>query len=176
MKPIAEIRFADYVYPAFDRLVNEAAKFRYRGSAGHCGGLVVRMPCGTVGHRALHYSQSQESLFSHIPCLRVIIPRSPAQAKGLLIAATLECNDPVIFMELKVLHRAAEEYIPSGALTLPLDRAEVVKKGEYLTAISYGQPMYLCSAAIAAIEEYMADISVELIDLRIIYPWLVIPF
>jgi 2-oxoisovalerate dehydrogenase E1 component beta subunit len=171
LKPIAEIQFADYVYPAFDQLVNEAAKLRYRGSGGHCGGLVVRMPCGTVGHGALYHSQSPESLFSHIPGLRVIMPRSPAQAKGLLIAATLECNDPVIFMEPKILYRAAEEYVPVGAFTLPLDRADAVKKGDSLTVISYGQPMHLCSTAIAAIEQDMTDISVELIDLRSIYPW-----
>ncbi|EXJ89173.1 2-oxoisovalerate dehydrogenase E1 component, beta subunit [Capronia epimyces CBS 606.96] len=173
MRPVAEIQFADYVYPAFDQLVNEAAKFRYRegSTGGNCGGMVVRMPCGSVGHGALYHSQSPEALFTHIPGLRVIIPRSPSQAKGLLTAAILNCNDPVIFMEPKILYRAAEEFVPRDAYTLPLDKAEVVKKGKDLTIISYGQPLYLCSAAIEALEKEIKGLSVELIDLRAIYPW-----
>ena len=173
MKPIAEIQFADYVFPAFDQIVNEAAKFRYRegDTGGHCGGLVIRMPCGSVGHGALYHSQSPESLFSHVPGMRVVMPRSPAQAKGMLTAAILHSNDPVIFMEPKILYRASEEYVPRHAYTLPLDKAEVVKEGKDITVISYGQPMYLCGAAIDALEKEMKGLSVELIDLRAIYPW-----
>ena len=173
MKPVAEIQFADYVYPAFDQLVNEAAKFRYRegGTGGHCGGLVVRMPCGSVGHGALYHTQSPESLFSHIPGLRVIVPRSPSQAKGLLTSAIFECNDPVIFMEPKILYRAAEEYVPRDPYTLPLDKADILCEGNDLTVISYGQPLYLCSAAIEAIEKDLKGTKIELIDLRAIYPW-----
>ena len=173
MKPVAEIQFADYVFPAFDQLVNEAAKFRFREGAtgGHCGGLVVRMPCGAVGHGALYHSQSPESLFTHVPGLRVIMPRSPSQAKGLLTASILHSNDPVIFLEPKVLYRAAEEFVPREPFTLPLDKAEVLKKGEDLTVISYGQPLYLCSAAIEALEEEIKGLNIELIDLRAIYPW-----
>lgn len=173
MKPVAEIQFADYVYPAFDQLVNEAAKFRYRegGTGGHCGGLVVRMPCGSVGHGGLYHSQSPESLFTHVPGLRVVMPRSPSQAKGLLISSILNSNDPVIFMEPKILYRAAEEFVPRDAYTLPLDKADVLKKGKDLTVISYGQPLYLCSAAIEALEKDIKGLSIELIDLRAIYPW-----
>lgn len=188
MKPIAEIQFADYVYPAFDQLVNEAAKWRYREGAtgGNVGGLVVRMPCGGVGHGALwvddhleqagdadcnssYHSQSPESLFTHIPGLRVVMPRSPAQAKGLLLAA-IACNDPVIFMEPKILYRAAVEQVPLDAYELPIDQAEVVKEGKDVTVVSYGQPLYTCSSAIAAAEKDF-DISIELIDLRSLYPW-----
>merc|ERR1712000_288599 len=145
MKPVAEIQFADYVYPAFDQLVNEAAKFRYRegGTGGHCGGLVVRMPCGSVGHGGLYHSQSPESLFTHVPGLRVVMPRSPAQAKGLLLAA-IRSNDPRVFMEPKILYRAAVEQVPTGAYELPLSKAEVLKEGKDVTIISYGQPLYLC--------------------------------
>lgn len=173
MKPVAEIQFADYVYPAFDQLVNEAAKFRYRegGTGGHCGGLVVRMPCGSVGHGALYHTQSPESLFTHIPGLRVIVPRSPSQAKGLLTSAIFECNDPVIFMEPKILYRAAEEYVPRESYTIPLDKADVLREGKDLTVISYGQPLYLCNAAIEAIEKDLKGTKIELIDLRAIYPW-----
>ncbi|KAK2731319.1 hypothetical protein FQN57_003450 [Myotisia sp. PD_48] len=171
LKPVAEIQFADYVFPAFDQLVNEAAKYRYReGATGrNIGGLVVRMPCGAVGHGALYHSQSPESLFSHVPGLRVVMPRSPTQAKGLLLNAILKSNDPVIFMEPKILYRAAVEYVPTESYFLPLDKADVIKPGKDLTVITYGQPTYLCSAAIAAAEKAFGA-SIELIDLRCIYP------
>ncbi|EEH19454.1 hypothetical protein PABG_01773 [Paracoccidioides brasiliensis Pb03] len=173
MKPVAEIQFADYVYPAFDQLVNEAAKFRYREGAteSNVGGLVVRMPCGAVGHGALYHSQSPESLFTHIPGLRVVMPRSPTQAKGLLLSAILECNDPVIFMEPKILYRAAVEHVPTESYTLPIGKADIIKPGKDLTVISYGQPLYLCSAAIAAAEKAFNGVNIELIDLRTLYPW-----
>jgi 2-oxoisovalerate dehydrogenase E1 component beta subunit len=173
MKPIAEIQFADYVYPAFDQIVNEAAKFRFREGAtgGHCGGLVIRMPTGAVGHGALYHSQSPESLFTHVPGMRVVMPRSPAQAKGMLTAAILENHDPVIFMEPKILYRAAEEFVPKEPFSLPLDKADVLKEGKDLTVVSYGQPLYLCFAAIDVLEKEMKGVSIELIDLRAIYPW-----
>ncbi|KAK1689065.1 transketolase [Colletotrichum godetiae] len=171
MRPVAEIQFADYIYPAFDQLVNEAAKYRYRdGACGRSvGGLTVRMPCGGVGHGALYHSQSPESLFTHIPGLRVIMPRSPLQAKGLLLAA-IRSNDPCIFMEPKILYRAAVEQVPTGSYTLPLSKAEVLKEGKDVTIISYGQPLYTCMSAIQKAEEELG-ISVELIDLRTLYPW-----
>ncbi|KAF2117274.1 thiamine diphosphate-binding protein [Lophiotrema nucula] len=171
MRPVAEIQFADYVFPAFDQIVNEAAKYRYRsGATGvHCGGMVIRMPTGVVGHGALYHSQSPEALFTHVPGLRVIIPRSPTQAKGLLLSA-IRSNDPVIFMEPKVLYRAAVEQVPIDAYELPLDKAEVLKSGKDVTIVSYGTPLYTCSAAIAAAEKDF-KCSVELIDLRTIYPW-----
>ncbi|KAI4604093.1 hypothetical protein KJ359_000221 [Pestalotiopsis sp. 9143b] len=171
LRPVAEIQFADYVYPAFDQLVNEAAKYRYRdGACGRSvGGLTVRMPCGGVGHGALYHSQSPESLFTHIPGLRVVMPRSPLQAKGLLLAA-IRSNDPVIFMEPKILYRAAVEQVPTAAYTLPLSKADIVKEGKDITIISYGQPLYTCNAALQKAEEDLG-ISVELIDLRTIYPW-----
>lgn len=97
------------------------------------------------------------------------MPRSPAQAKGLLLAA-IACNDPVIFMEPKILYRAAVEQVPLEAYELPLDRAEVLKEGKDVTIISYGHPLYTCSSAIAAAEKDF-DISIELIDLRSLYPW-----
>lgn len=171
MRPVAEIQFADYVYPAFDQLVNEAAKFRYRdGALGRsAGGLTVRMPCGGVGHGALYHSQSPESLFTHIPGLRVIMPRSPLQAKGLLLSA-IQSNDPCVFMEPKILYRAAVEEVPTAAYTLPLSKAEVLKEGKDVTIISYGQPLYKCMDALKQAEEDLG-ISVELIDLRTVYPW-----
>jgi 2-oxoisovalerate dehydrogenase E1 component beta subunit len=191
MKPVAEVQFADYVYPAFDQLVNEAAKFRFReGATGiHVGGLTVRMPCGVVGHGALYviskllgehlthclvlknsyHSQSPESLFTHIPGLRVVMPRSPAQAKGLLLAA-IASPDPCVFMEPKSLYRAAVEQVPSLPYTLPLSSAEILKEGSDVTIISYGAPLYTCFDALVHAEKDFG-VTVELIDLRTLYPW-----
>lgn len=171
MKAVAEIQFADYMYPAFDQLVNEATKWRYReaGTGGNIGGLTVRMPCGAIGHGALYHTQSPEALFTHVPGLRVVMPRSPSQAKGLLLAS-INSPDPVIFMEPKILYRAGVEEVPVEAYELPLSKAEVVKQGRDLTIVTYGHPLYTASAAIAAAEKDL-DIDVELIDLRTIYPW-----
>ncbi|CAI7670561.1 unnamed protein product [Penicillium pancosmium] len=169
-KPVVEIQFADYVFPAFDQIVNEASKFRYReGSTGsNLGGMVIRMPSGGVGHGAF---QSPESLFCHIPGFKVVVPRSPSQAKGLLLSAILESKDPVIFLEPKILYRAAVEEVPDASYMLPLSKAEIVKPGADLTIVSYGRPLYTCQAAIEAAEKEMPGISIELIDLRTIYPW-----
>lgn len=116
-----------------------------------------------------YHSQSPESLFTHIPGLRVIMPRSPAQAKGLLLSA-IQSNDPCVFMEPKALYRAAVEQVPTGHYTLPLSKAEILKEGTDLTIVSYGHPLYTCSAAIEAAEKDFG-ISIELIDLRTVYPW-----
>ncbi|KAJ5633480.1 thiamine diphosphate-binding protein [Penicillium lividum] len=173
MKPVVEIQFADYVFPAFDQIVNEASKFRYReGTSGaNLGGLVIRMPCGGVGHGALYHTQSPESLFSHVPGFRIVMPRSPTQAKGLLLSAILESKDPVIFMEPKILYRAAIEEVPDELYTLPLGKAEILQAGSDLTIISYGRPLYTCQQAIEAVKKDRPDVSIELIDLRSIYPW-----
>ncbi len=105
--PIAEIQFADYVFPAFDQIVNEAAKYRYRsGNEFDVGGLTIRMPGMAVGHGGHYHSQSPEAYFAHTPGLKVVIPRSPIQTKGLLLASIRDKN-PVIFIEPKILYRAA---------------------------------------------------------------------
>lgn len=173
MKPIAEIQFADYVFPAFDQIVNEAAKIRYRYGTNademNVGGLVIRMPTMGVGHGALYHTQSPESLFTHVPGMRVIVPRSPSQAKGLLLGS-VESPDPVIFMEPKILYRAAVEHVPAEYYTLPLDKADVLKEGTDVTIVSYGTPLYTCQNAISVAEKDFGC-SVELIDLRAIYPW-----
>lgn len=116
-----------------------------------------------------YHSQSPESLFTHIPGLRVVMPRSPTQAKGLLLAS-IGCNDPVLFLEPKALYRAAVEQVPTSAYTLPLSKAETLKRGKDLTVISYGHPLYTCSSAISAAEKDLG-IDIELIDLRTLYPW-----
>ena len=119
---IAEIQFADYIYPAFDQIVNEAAKYRYRsGNQFDCGGLTIRAPSGCVGHGGLYHSQSPEAYFCHTPGLRVVIPSCPSDAKGLLLSA-IRSPDPVIFFEPKALYRASVEEVRTAALFLNLSK------------------------------------------------------
>ncbi|KAI9597011.1 thiamine diphosphate-binding protein [Syncephalis fuscata] len=168
---IAEIQFADYIFPAFDQLVNEAAKYRYRsGGQFDCGGLTVRTPCSAVGHGGHYHSQTPEAYFAHTPGLKVVMPRSPIQAKGLLLASIRDRN-PVIFMEPKILYRAAVEQVPVDDYELPLGKAEVLKEGKDITLIGWGSQIYALENAIQIAEKRMPGISCELIDLRTISPW-----
>jgi len=126
---IAEIQFADYIFPAYDQIVNEAAKFRYRsGNQYDCGKLTIRAPYGAVGHGGLYHSQSPEAAFTSVPGVMVVIPRSPIQAKGLLLSA-IRRNDPVIFLEPKRLYRKAEELVPVEDYEIPLGQGEIIKQG-----------------------------------------------
>eukprot|EP00960_Hanusia_phi_P012965 379249-Hanusia_phi.AAC.2 len=135
---IAEIQFADYIFPAFDQIVNEAAKYRFRsGGQFDCGKLTIRTPYGAVGHGGLYHSQSPEAYFTHTPGLRVIVPRSPYQAKGLLLSS-IRCPDPVIFFEPKALYRAAKEMVPVNDFEISLYHADVVMEGSDITVIGYG--------------------------------------
>lgn len=169
---IPEIQFGDYVFPAFDQLHSEASTYRYRsgGAPSFNGGqLVVRMPVGAVGHGGIWHSQSPEGFFTGMQGVKVVVPRSPAQAKGLLIAAT-RCNDPVLFMEPKILYRAAVEDVPVEEYTLPIGKAQVVKQGKDITLVSYGAMMYVCELAAKAAKEKLG-VDVEVVDLRTIRPW-----
>ncbi|KAG0298848.1 hypothetical protein BGZ97_003955, partial [Linnemannia gamsii] len=168
---IAEIQFADYIFPAFDQLVNEAAKYRYRsGGEFNVGGLCIRTPCGAVGHGGHYHSQHPEAHFAHTPGLKVVVPRSPIQAKGLLLASIRDRN-PVIFMEPKILYRAAVEMVPVGDYELPLGKAEVLTQGTDLTIVGWGAQLYVLENAIQIAQKKMPGLSVELIDLRSILPW-----
>lgn len=166
---IAEIQFADYVFPAFDQIVNEATKYRYRGGDGfNAGGLTIRMPCSVVGHGGLYHSQSGEAFFSHSPGIRVVMPRSPAQAKGLLLSC-IRSQDPCLFMEPKILYRASVEHVPLGDYELPLDKAEILRQGTDITLVGYGTQIYtLMQVAELAAKD---GISCEVIDLRTVVPW-----
>lgn len=166
---IAEIQFADYIFPAFDQLVNEAAKFRYRsGNQFNCGKLVVRTPYGAVGHGALYHSQSPEAYFAHTPGLKVVIPRGPVQAKGLLLAS-IQDNNPVIFLEPKALYRASACEVPNEEFIIPLGKAEIVKYGREVTVIGFGLQMLALEKAVIRAEKELG-IACELIDLRTISP------
>ena len=167
--PIAEIQFADYIFPAFDQIVNEAAKFRYRsGDQFNVAGLTIRAPYGGGIAGGLYHSQSPESYFCHTPGLKVVMPRNPYQAKGLLLGAINDPN-PVIFFEPKRIYRASEGEVPAEAYELELGKAEVVKEGSDITLLGWGAQMeYVSKAADLAQEE---GVSCEVIDLCTLLPW-----
>jgi len=167
---VAEIQFADYIYPAFDQLVNEAAKYRYRsGNEFNVGRLTVRAPYGAVGHGAHYHSQSPEAYFIHTAGLKVVIPSTPKEAKGLLLASIRDPN-PVIFLEPKSLYRAQEELVPLGDFTIPLGKARIVREGKDITVVGYGAQVHVLSAACDMAQKELG-ISCELIDLRTLSPW-----
>ncbi|XP_028412256.1 2-oxoisovalerate dehydrogenase subunit beta, mitochondrial-like [Dendronephthya gigantea] len=167
---IAEIQFADYIFPAFDQITNEAAKFRYRtGNLFDCGKLTIRAPCGAVGHGALYHSQSVEAFFAHIPGLKVVIPRGPIQGKGLILSAIRDPN-PVLFLEPKVLYRQAVEEVPVGDYELPLSEAEVLIEGSDVTIVGWGTQVHILREVVNMAKDELG-VSCELIDLRTILPW-----
>jgi 2-oxoisovalerate dehydrogenase E1 component beta subunit len=170
--PICEMQFADYIFPAFDQIVNEMAKYRYRGGGDGCANITIRAPCSGVGHGSMYHSQSVESYFAHCPGLKIVVPRGPRQAKGLLLASIREPN-PVLFFEPKALYRAPFEgpdgQVPTGDYELPLGQAEVLREGKDVTLLGWGiQVGRLQAAADLAAKE---GISCEVIDLQTIVPW-----
>ncbi|QJQ94378.1 MULTISPECIES: alpha-ketoacid dehydrogenase subunit beta [Halomonadaceae] len=167
--PIAEIQFADYIFPAFDQIVNETAKFRYRsGNLFNVGSLTIRTPYGGGISGGLYHSQSPEAYFAHTPGLKVVVPRNPHQTKGLLLAAIRD-PDPVLFFEPKRLYRASTGDVPDSDYQLPLGEAEVIKEGRDITLLGWGAQMEVLQQAAELAEK--AGISCELIDLRTILPW-----
>ncbi|WP_025820434.1 alpha-ketoacid dehydrogenase subunit beta [Shewanella marina] len=169
MTPIAEIQFADYIFPAIDQLVNETAKFRYRsGNEFNVAGLTVRTPYGGGIAGGHYHSQSPEAYFTQTPGIKVVVPRNPEQAKGLLLAAIRDPN-PVIFFEPKRLYRASVGEVPEGDYQLPLGKAEVVKQGADITLVAWGAQMEIVEKAADMAEK--EGISCEIIDLRTLAPW-----
>lgn len=167
--PIAEIQFGDYIFPAFDQIVNETAKFRYRsGGQFSCGTLTIRTPYGGGISGGHYHSQSPEAFFAHCPGLKIVIPRNPYQAKGLLLASIRDDN-PVLFMEPKRLYRASVCDVPIEDYTLPLGKADIVQEGKDITLLGWGaQIEVLQQAAARALDD---GVSCEIIDLRSILPW-----
>ena len=180
LRPVVEIQFADYILPAFDQLVSEAARLRYRSNSEFWAPLTVRSPYGGGIFGGQTHSQSPEAIFAHITGLKTVIPSNPYDAKGLLIAS-IECDDPVIFLEPKRLyngpfdgrpdqamktwagHKDAE--VPEGHYTVPLGKAAITRPGAEVTVLAYGTMVHV---ALSAIEE--CGIDAELIDLRSIVP------
>jgi len=167
---IAEIQFADYIFPAFDQLVNEAAKYRYRsGNQFDCGSLTVRSPCGAVGHGALYHSQSPEAYFAHTPGLKVVVPRGPIKAKGLLLSCIRE-PDPCLILEPKTLYRAAVEEVPNADYQLPIGKADILREGKDVTLIGWGTQVHVL-LEVAQLAKEQLGVNCEVIDLVSILPW-----
>ena len=180
LRPVAEIQFADYFYPASDQIVSEAARLRYRSVGDFTAPITIRMPCGGGIYGGQTHSQSPEALFTHVCGLRTVMPSNPRDAKGLLIAA-IECDDPVIFLEPKRLYNGpfdghhdrpivpwsahALGEVPEGHYRVPLESAAVFRPGAALTVLTYGTMVFVSEAA--AIE---TGIDAEIIDLRSLWP------
>jgi 2-oxoisovalerate dehydrogenase E1 component beta subunit len=165
--PVPEIQFADFIWPAYDQIVNELAKYRYRSGNDYAPKMVIRAPVGG-GIRGGHYhSQHPEAPFVHVSGLKVVCPSNPYDAKGLLLAAIRD-PDPVIFFEPKRVYRAAKGEVPAGDYTVPLGRAHVARPGNDVTVIAYGAMLY--EALDAATKASSQGIDAEVIDLRTLWP------
>ncbi len=167
LKPVPEIQFSDFIFPAFDQIVSEAAKFRYRSGGEYTCPMVIRTPVGG-GIRGGHYhSQSPESLFIHTAGLKVVCPSNPYDAKGLLLSAIRD-PDPVLFFEPKRVYRAVKMDVPEGDYTVPMGKAKVVRPGEDVTVIAWGAMLF---EALASAEEAATQgVNAEVLDLRTLWP------
>lgn len=180
LRPVAEIQFADYMYPAYDQLVSEAARLRFRSAGEFSAPIVVRMPCGGGIFGAQTHSQSPEALFTHVAGLKTVIPSNPHDAKGLLIAA-IEDDDPVMFLEPKRIYNgpfdghhdrpvvpwAKHELgeTPEGYYTVPIGKAEVRRQGTEVSILAYGTMVHVAEAACQSV-----GVDAEIIDLRSLVP------
>ncbi|EGQ3277237.1 alpha-ketoacid dehydrogenase subunit beta [Staphylococcus pseudintermedius] len=166
-RPIAEIQFAEYILPAINQIMSEAAKMRYRSNNDWQAPLTIRAPFGGGIHGALYHSQSIESVFTSTPGLTVVIPSTPYDAKGLLLAS-IASNDPVLFFEHKKAYRLLKEEVPEGYYTVPLGKADVKRQGSDITVFSYGLAVNYCLQAADLLKGEAID--VEVVDLRTVYP------
>ena len=168
LRPVAEIQFMDFIHPAMDQIMNEAARFRYRSNNDFAVPMVIRVPFGGGVHGALYHSQSIEAIFVHTPGLKVVAPATPADAAGLLRSAIAD-DDPVLFLEHKRMYRAVQGPTLAAGQTVPLGKARVVREGTDVSVITYGNMVH---EAEKAIEQVSAETgaSIELIDLRSLKP------
>lgn len=167
LKPVPEIQFSDFIFPAFDQIVNEVAKYRYRSGGQYPCPMVIRTPYGG-GIKGGHYhSQSPEALFIHTAGLKVVSPSNPYDAKGLLLSCIRQ-QDPILFFEPKRIYRAAKGEVPEGDYEVELGKASVAREGTQISVISWGAMVH---EAIAAAEQAsQRDIDCEVIDLRTLWP------
>ena len=167
MRPIVEIQFVDFIYPAFDQIVSELAKMRWRSAGQYSCPVIVRAPFGGGIRGGLYHSQSPEAYFCHTAGLKVVIPSTPADAKGLLLAA-LRGEDPVIFLEPKRLYRSMRDEVPEGVHHVPLGEARTARGGEHCTVLCYGAMVQV--ALEAAQQAEARGWSTEVLDLRTLAP------
>jgi len=167
LRPVPEIQFADFIFPAFNQIVSEAARLRYRSNNAFGCPITIRAPYGGGVHGALYHSQSVEAYFTHVPGLKVVVPSTPYDARGLLRSAIRD-PDPVLFFEHKKLYRSVRGEVPDTDYVVPLGRAQVTRPGDHVTVIAYGlMAHYSLEAAELVAGE---GISVEVIDLRTLRP------
>lgn len=168
MRPVAEIQFADFIYPAFDQIVSELAKLRYRSGGQYAAPLVIRAPVGGGVKGGHYHSQSPEAYFLHTPGLKVVAPSNPYDAKGLLLSSIRD-PDPVMFFEPKRVYRSARGEVPEGDYVVPLGEARVVRPGQDVTVIAWGAMLH--EAVEACERAAQEDIDCELIDPRTLLPF-----
>jgi 2-oxoisovalerate dehydrogenase E1 component beta subunit len=165
--PVPEIQFSDFIYPAYDQIVSELAKLRWRSGGEYPAKMVLRTPVGGGIRGGLYHSQSPESLFIHVAGLKVVCPSNPHDAKGLLLASIRD-PDPVLFFEPKRIYRAAKGDVPEGDYTVPLSKAAILRPGRHVTVIAWGAMLY--EAVAAADQAKEKGIECEIIDLRTLWP------
>ena len=168
LRPVAEIQFLDFIHPAMDQIMNEAARLRYRSNNDFSCPIVIRVPFGGGVHGALYHSQSIEAVFVHTPGLKVVAPATPADAKGLLRSAIRD-EDPVLFLEHKKMYRAIKGPVPDGDHDVPLGQARIVQEGTDATIVAYGLMVHEAGKAAAEVAQETGA-SIELIDLRSLKP------
>ena len=165
--PIAEIQFADFIHPAFDQIVSEAARTRYRSNGDWSVPIVIRAPFGGGVHGGLYHSQSIEAFYAHVPGVKVVVPSTPADAHGLLKSAVRD-PDPVLFLEHKKVYRLVTEEVPDGDHLVPIGPASVQREGKNLSCFAWGLMTHYCLEAAQQLEE--DGVSVEVVDLRTLAP------
>ncbi|GGH79454.1 2-oxoisovalerate dehydrogenase E1 component beta subunit [Pullulanibacillus pueri] len=166
-RPVAEMQFADFILPAVNQIISEAAKTRYRSNNDWTVPLTIRAPYGGGVHGALYHSQSIESIFANQPGLKIVMPSTPYDVKGLLKAA-VRSNDPVLFLEHKRAYRLIKGEVPDEDYTLPIGKADVKREGEDITVITYGLAVHFALQAAEKLAE--EGISAHILDLRTVYP------
>jgi len=167
LRPVVEVQFADFIFPAFNQIVSEAARMYYRTNGDYSVPIVIRAPYGGGVRGGLYHSQSVEAYFAHVPGLKVVVPSNPHDAKGLLKAAIRD-NNPVLFFEHKLAYNTVQGDVPEGNYTVPIGKAAVRREGQQLSLISYGLSVHHC---LEAAETLAAEgISCEVVDLRSVSP------
>jgi 2-oxoisovalerate dehydrogenase E1 component subunit beta len=167
LRPVPEIQFADFIFPAFNQIVSEAARLRYRSNGTYSCPVTIRAPYGGGVHGALYHSQSVEAFFTHVPGLKVVVPSTPYDARGLLRSAIRD-DDPVLFFEHKKLYRSVRGEVPESDYTVPLGRAQVTRTGSQVTIVAYGLMAHYALEAAELVEA--EGISAEVVDIRTLRP------
>jgi len=167
LRPVVEMQFCGFIYPAFNQIISHVSRMHNRSRGRHKVPMVIRLPYGGGINALEHHSESMESMFAHIPGLKVVVPSTPHDAKGLLISA-IESEDPILFLEPKRIYRAIKQEVSEEKFSVPIGKAKVLAQGTDVTVVAYGAMIREVQKAMMMAKE--AGISVELIDLRTIYP------